>query len=84
VPLDQLYKGTNGILIRAGDVDNDGYPDLLFVTHSNGKSSVRLFMNEDGGKGDRKFEERFDKELGKVEHAVGAAFFDLHEDVSLW
>jgi hypothetical protein len=29
VSLDKLYKGTNGILIRAGDVDNDGYPGLI-------------------------------------------------------
>ena len=64
-------------------MDNDGFPDLLFVTQNGGKSSVRLFMNADGGKGKRRFDERFDDELSKIENAVGAAYFDLYEDVSI-
>jgi hypothetical protein len=40
-------------------------------------------MNVDGEKGKRRFDERFDDELAKVENAVGAAYFDLYEDVSL-
>lgn len=82
VELEDLYKGTNGILLRVGDVDNDGYPDLIFVTRRGGKSTARLFMNSQGvSDGTRSFSERFDGQLSGVDNVVSAAFLDLYEDV---
>lgn len=66
-------------VLRVGDIDADGFPDLVFVVKGDGgRTRVCLYMNLLG----HSFIERRDSQLDLIENADGAAFFDIFEDVS--